>query len=54
MKRSVFGSFVENAIEPCVPSISVAHVFVSPGAMRFVSIRSVRVVGQEVGLDESG
>jgi hypothetical protein len=25
MKRSVFGSFVENAIEPSVPSISVAH-----------------------------
>jgi hypothetical protein len=27
------------AIEPSVPSISIVHVFVSPGAIRFVSIR---------------
>ena len=40
MKRSVFGSFVEKPIELSVPSISITHVFVSPGAIRFVSIRN--------------
>ena len=40
IQRKVFGCLVVYAIEPSVPSTSMIQVFVSPGAIRFVSIRS--------------
>ena len=40
MVRRVFGCLVVKAIEPSVPSTSIDHVFMWPGATRLVSMRS--------------
>jgi hypothetical protein len=36
-RRTVFGRAVENSTPPSIPTARIRHVFISPGAIRFIS-----------------